>query len=340
MIKNFTTSLLILLGITFALQAQETAKRYVLLEQFTNTRCGACAAKDPAFDTNILDEYEDTEVLHIGYHPKVPYSTDIFYQANKEEMDARQSYYSVQGTPRVFIAGELAPNGSELLPVSTLEPHLGQESAVSLTIKEEVDNDLHLVTINVDAVGNLPEGDWVLRAVVVEKVVDYDAPNGLTKHRNVFRRALNGWDGDAISNNSSTFEYEYKIDPSQLVTEQVYVIAFIQQDATKEVLNAGSSWGNSEVLSTEETEVNIQTSTVSFYPNPVRSEKLHFKAQLLKPEPINIQLFDLVGQKVMDETFDDAKKGTLDLSKLSTGIYYATFESGDFSTTRKIVKAR
>ncbi|MCB9295389.1 MAG: hypothetical protein H6559_20035 [Lewinellaceae bacterium] len=53
---------------------------------------------------NTIAGYE-ADVHHIAYHPSVPYSSCIFYQANTEENSARASYYSIFSTPRVFFNG-------------------------------------------------------------------------------------------------------------------------------------------------------------------------------------------------------------------------------------------
>ncbi len=234
--------------------AQTSAQRYVLLEHFTNTYCPTCANVNPGFYSSILDNYQDSEVLHIAYHVSTPVSSDIFYQANSSEINTRDNYYNVGGTPGMWMQGTFVDYGSPLLTQTQLNAQLGQTSPIRISVNETTTmSSNRTATVQVQTLGTPPTGNLKLRVVVVERNISYTAPNLETAHRNVFRRTLNGWDtgfSAAASGGSMTFSYNYSIS-SDWTANQIYVIAFVQNETSKEILNVGSSWGNIDVPAAE-----------------------------------------------------------------------------------------
>ena len=81
----------------------------VVVEHFTNTRCGICASRNPGLFNNLA---ANPKILHIAVHPSSPYSTCLLNQHNKVENDARTNFYGIYGgTPRIVINGTVM-NGS------------------------------------------------------------------------------------------------------------------------------------------------------------------------------------------------------------------------------------
>ena len=114
-------------------EAQSSAKRYILVEHFTNSRCSVCASRNPDLFA-VIDDYPD-DVHHISYHPPIPYLDCIFYQANPEGNSDRAGYYGVNGTPVAYMLGEL-PTGSGLLERPALEAELGKASPIEIIVEE------------------------------------------------------------------------------------------------------------------------------------------------------------------------------------------------------------
>lgn len=230
--------------------AQTSAQRYVLLEHFTNTYCPSCANTNPNFYSNILNNHQDTEVLHIAYHISTPIASDIFYQANSAEINTRDDYYSVSGTPGLWMQGAFVDYGAPLLTQTQLNTQLGQNSPLQISVSETtMSSNSRMATIQVKTLGAPPSGNLKLRAVVVERSVNYTAPNLETIHKNIFRQTLNGWNTNftpAGTGSSTSLNYTYTISPNWSAN-QTYVIVFIQNETTKEVLNVGSSWGHLDV---------------------------------------------------------------------------------------------
>lgn len=97
-------ALLFQLALTTQMNAQMVAKK-VIVEHFTNSRCGVCASKNPSLFTNLTSH---PDILHISYHPSSPYSSCVFSQSNPAENDSRTNFYGIfGGTPRIVIQGDV-----------------------------------------------------------------------------------------------------------------------------------------------------------------------------------------------------------------------------------------
>jgi hypothetical protein len=76
--KELTFALALFLTATTAFGQ---AKRYALVEHFTNTLCSTCASTNPSFFTTNQVE-TNPDLHHISYHWQVPYVNCVYYQAN------------------------------------------------------------------------------------------------------------------------------------------------------------------------------------------------------------------------------------------------------------------
>ena len=102
---------------TFPVIAQVEQK--VIIEHFTNTRCGICASRNPAF-YQTLAYYP--QALHIAYHPSSPYSSCAFNMHNSSENDQRTYFYNIYGgTPRAVIQGEVVAPGNPLITADKID---------------------------------------------------------------------------------------------------------------------------------------------------------------------------------------------------------------------------
>ena len=326
---------------TTELQAQENNKRYVFLEHFTNTSCGICSSRNPTFRDNILDEYQDTEVIHVEYHPSVPYSNDVFYVQNPDENEARRTYYGVNGTPRLFILGEQAPLGSQLLSVSTLEGVLGQTTSVGIDVEEIKDGASRTVNVNLTAFENVPAADWRLRVIVVERVIEQTTNNGETEHHNVFRKILNTWEGSELSivagTETESFTFDYTLE-SDWQDDQIYAIAFLQTDDTKEVLNVGSSWNNQQFVGIDAKE--NQAISFALSPNPATDFLTIEYEQHLANNNV-LEIYDVAGILVKKQKMAASQnENTIAIDELAEGVYIAVLKNENGSIAKRFVKTK
>lgn len=308
------------------------AKKYVLLEHFTNSRCINCANRNPAF-YNLIDDYPE-DVHHIAYHPPIPYSNCIFYQANMTENNARTSFYGVAGTPTAMLNGTPVSSGSQILPASALATALTVTSPIQLLVTETSGAN-RTVTIQVFTHGNVPDGNYNLYAAVVEKDVDYTSPNtGATQHFDVFRTMLPSVNGTPVvlaqSGGSITQSFNYSI-ASGWNADQIYVVAFVQHATTKAILNSGTRFDDF-VLSAGEP----RFQTASIQPNPATDAAV---AYIGEDRAESLEIYAVNGQRIA-VSFENQQVGGVSFSMagLPKGIYVVKITGEKGVYTAKVIK--
>lgn len=329
--KNIALPLLLLFCL--GLDAQNLPKKYVLLEHFTNSKCPICASKNPAF-YNLIDDYPN-DVHHIAYHPPIPYNTCIFYLDNPSENAGRASIYSINGTPRVAVNGSLAPVSGTLLSQALLTAEIGETSPLSLSVTETGAGNARTVKIKAKSWATIPTGNYRIFAAVVEKTVNYNAPNGETVHHNVFRKMLPALDGGAFQPPAAGQEIEYTYDytiASAWVASEVYVVAFVQNLTTGEVLNSGTRFDAPVSSATGEA---ARTQILRLAPNPVSDQAT---ALLPGDKALSIEVFNSAGQPVATEYRIETDQVRLQTAGLPAGLYFVKIKGEKSSYAGRMVK--
>ena len=85
-------------------------------------------------------------------------------------------------------------------------------------------------------------------------------------------------------------------------------------------------------LSTQEVKLN---SDINVYPNPAKNE-VTISSKTIK-DKVNIQIFDVTGRKVLDETKVIFSGANLDTSKLTNGVYIIKLDSKEGSSSQKLI---
>jgi len=246
--KNLLPLLIFVFSFSFysSLAQNQTAKKYVNVELFTNTWCGLCAFYDP--DAIATYQANKKNIQLTTVYPNVPYPQCPFNQANPIDNNTRKEYYGVSSTPRTFTQGTQLNSGSNLLTQSFIDTQIGQNSPLRIEVLETGQSPNKGVYVYVKSFDTPPSGDLRLFAAAVVENVNFDAQNGLTEHHNVLWQYLSSENGDtfipATVNNTSGAFYTYNTDNlthTSYLANEVYVIAFVQNYLTKEVINSGSS---------------------------------------------------------------------------------------------------
>lgn len=242
---NLCTLFLLITLITTAQNQQ--VKKYVTIELMTNTFCILCANFDPP----AIDTYEANaaDVHLITVHPNVPYSACPFFNANSTDNLARRTMYgSFTSTPRTFTNGLIEKRSANLITQDLIDDNAGQFSPLRVEVIETGPPTDRIVTVNVKSFDTPPTGDLNLYVANVLKYVDFDAVNGLQLHHNVLWQFLTSETGDPITladidgTVSKTFSYNTdNLTHPSFEADQVYTIAFIQNNNTREIFNSGSS---------------------------------------------------------------------------------------------------
>lgn len=243
--QKFTLLTVLLAFIGFG-STQAQAPKYVMFEHFTQASCGPCAQQNPGFQCNILDQNPNT-VRHIAYHTSWP-GVDPMYNANAAQSDARVDYYNVSGVPDVYMLGNVKSGAPGAFVQQDVNDQVAATSPIRITV-EDIDNGTsHDVTVTVYSVGTPPTGNLKLRTAIIERNVNYVSPpgnNGEKFFPNVFRSMLPSTAGETIvlpaQGASVVFNYSYD-EVATWNMNEIALVAFVQNESTKEVYNCGSTF--------------------------------------------------------------------------------------------------
>jgi hypothetical protein len=314
--KRFILPLFLLAFFT-ASEAQTLAKKYVLLEHFTNSKCSICASRNPAFYNLIGQPAHADDIHHISIHPPVPYNSCVFYLANPTENATWAALYDIQGTPRVAVNGELIPPSGALLPLATLQAELGQTSPLHVAVTETTAGTQRSVTITATALAPIPGGTYRLYAALAEKTINMVTSNGEAVHHDVFRKMLPSMDGEAFvppaPGQSVSFTYNYAI-AAGWNGEEIFTTAFIKNTATGEVLNSGTRFDAALVSATDP----AAARPLQIQPNPAGDAA---RVQV-GPGPIHsVEIYDLGGRQFALPFQVNGETLTLETGALEPGVY-------------------
>lgn len=318
----------LVLGIVFmsgisTLRAQGLPTRYATLELFTNTPCPICGSQNPGLFSR-LGNYEGEYHL-ISFYPGQPYSSCIFYQANIPQNAIRLQHYpgEIFGSPTVALNG-LDFKSSSGVNTTVLDNLTGGTSWLHVDVEETTGTD-RTVTIHLEdhVGGSLPAGQ--LFAVIVEKEVFYNAPNGETVHHNVFRRFLTAATGDIVdlSSGSATRTYQYAVEGGW-DADETYIIAWVSDPTTKEIYNSGSRFDPDFVSAVNPVQ---PLSALALYPNPATTEfNIALPADIMVAD---VKVFDQLGRMVRSIPAATGPSVNIPAGDLSPGRYIVKLLSGE-----------
>jgi hypothetical protein len=322
------SSFLLCVVLASILSAQGTAKKYLLIEHFTNSNCGVCASRNPGFYNLIGQAQYAPEVHHISVHPMFPYASCVFYQANTVENAAWTGLYPVQGTPSIAMNGALQNPSNPILTAAKLQTFLGQTSPLSLQVTEAGPNNARTVNIKAKAVGQIPSGNYKIFVAIAEKTVNQQTPNGESIHRDVFRKMLTAVAGDAFTapglGETAEFNYTFSI-PNNWNADEVYVLAFVKEIATKQVLNSGTRFD--PVLSSI---AEAAVKSIQISPNPCADVA---RVALADDVAESVEVFNSNGQRVFTSFESQGDMLSIKIAPLPAGVYFLriTGEKGNYA---------
>lgn len=224
-------------------------QRDVLLEEWTSSTCGPCAANNPTIDAFIAARFDS--LVAIKYHMNWPSpGNDPMYLYNSQQANDRRFYYSVNAVPHVIMDGIVNPeypySNQPSLP-SAFYPRKSVGTPVLLSVTNtRLPGDTIQADVTLQISNQLPAGQYYLRVHAVERHIHYNsAPgtNGETDFYDVFRRAYPNSTGTPIPTAQGTynFTFKYSLDMAVWVDSMIYTAVFVQNDETKEVLNSAKS---------------------------------------------------------------------------------------------------
>jgi hypothetical protein len=239
--------------------------RVVLMELFTGAECPPCVASDLAFDA-LQSTYKPGEVVFLQYHLHVPGPDPL---TNKSDLDRAEFYgQKIRGTPSVFFNGKKDDSGGGQAAQAklkytayreTIEEFLEKPAGAKIQLSASQKGNEIAIKAAVSDLAN-PGEKVVLRFALTEERVRYQGGNGLRYHHSVVRDLPGGAKGVALTKNASEHtatvdlaklraditkyledfakEDEFPNPDRPLALRNLRVVAFVQDDATGEVLQA------------------------------------------------------------------------------------------------------
>ncbi len=329
----FFAFIFFLCGLT-AVSAQSEKK--VIIEHFTNTRCGICASRNPGFYANLnnFTDGESPSVLHLAIHPSAPYSDCVLHNNNPEENDDRTNFYGIYGgTPRLVIQGEVLPASTNYGNAEIIESQLGETVPFTINtgVDQQLDDENPYGAFEIEVTENNTVGEVSLFVALSEPVVNYDAPNGEDVHYDVFRKQLFTDQATVtIPANEGGFLYltdYFEVDEDWNYPLEVTVI--LQDPETKEVIQAGR--GNLPFILSNKNINELQGVTIA--PNPVNNQ---VNITLENNTETNLRLTDLTGRSLQETVFTGSQM--LNLTDLAKGIYFINLTNAEGRFVQKIIK--
>jgi len=218
-------------------------QKTVLVEHFTNASCGPCASQNPGLQSTL--DANSSKVTSIRYQWYFP-GTDPMYDHNPNDVGVREAYYGINAVPNSILEGN---QGGPDLPSSIVtnnsidnryntSPTYSLNATASMTSCDDIEVNLNLTSLANNS------SNIVAHIVVTEELISFDSPpgsNGETEFHNVMKKMLpsaNGTPVSAITNQETQSITESWSMSNVYDINQIRVVCFIQNNSTKEVLNA------------------------------------------------------------------------------------------------------
>lgn len=264
--KKLSSIELFVLVVTFTFNYSITfsqTPRMVLMEEATNASCGPCAAQNPTYEAWLNRSDIQKNVIPLCYRSNYP-GKDVMNAANPTMHNARVDYYSdpiknipynITGVPTSICNGKIPKgNGYPGAPsdVKTFTDKINQTpkfSPITISINEVRILDSSKVTVRVKSTEKL--SSKVLQIAVVEGHHYYESAggNGEKDFYHIVRSMLPTHEGTIINlnlNEEAVINQSYSISKTWN-KDEIYIVAFIQDNDSREVLQAASNQGSFEI---------------------------------------------------------------------------------------------
>jgi len=255
--KKLIPQILLLLVIVISLvNISNAGDRMMFIEFFTSSTCGPCAANNPTM-TAFLQAQDPDRITALGYHMSWPSpGNDPMYLYNTTDNDARRTYYGINAIPAGqfdgFISIPIAYSNSNL--TSTFNSRKDILSPITIILTDSVvSTDTMMVRAKIYCETYLTNPTVTAYIGLCEGLIHYTSPpgtNGETDFHYVMRKLLPGGTGTPITllpGQSVTLQYKYRKDPVWQWA-QMYPVCFVQDPATKEILQSAKKTANFTLL--------------------------------------------------------------------------------------------
>jgi hypothetical protein len=242
------------------------SERVAVVELFTGTQSPPSLAADIAFDA-ALKAYKPSDAVLLQYHVHIPGPDPL----SNSDTVARAAYYGdIEGTPATFVDGKAtevlggAPqHGKDRFEKLSKRINTALAVDADATVKLTVTRKGDKISMEAKVSGLRKVEKARLRFVLIEDVAAYRGANGRRLHRHVVRAMPGGAAGFALKEASSTQaasievgelrkslrdylvkfnqEHEFPSDVWPMALRGLKVVALVQDDDTKQILQAAQA---------------------------------------------------------------------------------------------------
>jgi hypothetical protein len=231
----------------------QAVPRVVLVEEFTSSTCAPCAQLNPAFNATLESFNANTiggSIASVKYQMHWPGAGDPSYNADGE---FRKNYYNISGVPHAEVDGgyDNSPFG---VTSAVLNTALAVPAYMTIDVSSVVNANNIIVTTTVTPTQNFTSSQLKLHVVITEDLYHfYGGTTNETEYTHVMRKMFPDGNGLLIGSLSAgvpitvidSFAFSISNPVSQLSYDlwegmsNVTIVAFVQDDATKLVEQAG-----------------------------------------------------------------------------------------------------
>lgn len=293
-------SMLLIAGMFFSFASQGQSQRLMLFEEFTGENCPPCAVYNPGL--NQLLGANAQKVVSVKYQTNIPFGTPRLYDYNPVDVDDTSIYYSNSSAPYGHMDGNTWSGPVFGFNQAIIDARYAIPSPFSISVSHTF-SDAHdtifirTAIVAAQAIAGMPQ----LRAkiAVTEKdITGFTAYNGENHFQNVMRKLLPDAAGtplpaDWAVGDSVVIEAQWEIyggDPTP-DWAQLEVVAFVQNETTKEVMQTGFS---PALITTSTPNPAFGEKEISVWPNPV-ADMLSIQADFEHPTDVSISMVDARG---------------------------------------------
>ena len=325
--KTITTFALALIVLNFEIAICQITKM-PLLEEFTSSTCGPCAANNPTFDAMLANNVGN--FVCIKYQMNWPGTGDIYYNSDGS---SRKNNYSVSSIPELKVDGTAfgQPGGfttSDLLLEKATPSNMIIQARYSL-----IDSVL-TVFGNIFPQADITGNNRRYIAIVENPTHNNASSNGETEFSYVEHKMLPNGVGIYTTglNSGAVIPFTNTIDLRTVSNiENINNLLFavwVQNSSTREVLQSARA-----VLPTGIQEIsNSSSGIIRLFPNPSSTETT-IQFQLQDNSTIDLRLFNSLGQMIGVQHLEEKGFGTheqiINTKNLSSGIYFVDLQIGN-----------
>ncbi len=255
----------------------------------------------------------DRVAVFIRYHVYWPSPNDPYYVFNPTENRARNTYYGNNYTPHFFIDGSIDGEyyNNQWQNMITARAEVSSPLIMEIGGSYDENNRSGNMTVTISAEETPSQSNLKLRVALIENGIRWNAPNGSTAHEQTFRDMIPSTAGEPVTISAhETLEFSYDFTtPSPLVPANCVLVAFVQSDQNKEILQGARSWV-SRLTPTEVEDGAPMPNEFSLeqnYPNPFNADtRIGF---ITDGGAAELMVYDLTGSLVKNLFSDTPEAG-------------------------------